>query len=403
VKKDIDRIMAEKHIDAFIIEGDPSKDPSLYYLLGVGKISALIIKKRGEDPILLHQAMERDEAKKTGLRLVDISRYNLRKIYDEEKDPLRAQLRYLGILFEEFRIRGRVAFYGLTRAGYAYHLLTELSRQFPIEVVYEPWRNILTEARETKDPEEIDRIRKVGEKTAQVIDRLVDLLKSMPRRDGHLIKEDGEPLRIGDLRSFVSQEIYSLGLREVGQTILSIGRDAGVPHNYGNDSDPIVPGKTIIFDIFPQEAGGGYFFDCTRTFVIGEAEPKVKECYELVKEAQEMLIGSFKVGVRTYEYEEKLCEFFERNGHKTLRSDPQTKEGYVHSLGHGLGLQVHEPPSFGLIRSKPDILKPGMVFTVEPGLYYPDQGFGIRLEDVVYLDPEGRVVNLTPFPKSLEI
>ncbi|HID32135.1 MAG TPA: aminopeptidase P family protein [bacterium (Candidatus Stahlbacteria)] len=403
MKRDIDQIMERKKIDAFIISGDPNKDPSLYYLLGVSKISAQVIKKRGEEPILIHSSMERDEAAKTGMRMVDFAKYDYRKILDEEKDPLRTEIRFLGLLFEEFGIKGKVAFYSLKRAGFSFHLLNEIVRKFDIEVVYEPWRNVLTEARETKGREEVDQIRSVGRRTCKVIDDFVKLLRGLKRKDGYLIKEDGSRFLLGDGRRFISERIYQEGLREVGQTILSIGRDAGVPHNYGNDNDPIEEGKTIIFDIFPQETGGGYFFDCTRTFVIGQASPDVKNHYDQVKTAQEMLIKSFKPDVKTYEFEEKVCDYFEQNGHKTLRSDRQTKEGYVHGLGHGLGLQVHEAPSFGLAKAKPDVLKPGMVFTVEPGLYYPEKGFGIRIEDVVYMNDKGEIENLTDYPKILEI
>ncbi|HID32109.1 MAG TPA: aminopeptidase P family protein [bacterium (Candidatus Stahlbacteria)] len=403
MRKDIDDIMGRKKIDAFIISGSPEKDSSLFYLLGVNKLSALLIKKRNHRPVLIHQAMERDEAKKTGMELVDVSKYHYRKILDEEKDPLKADLRFYKILFEEFGIKGRVAFYGLDRAGHAYHLLKRLEVETAIEVVYEPWCNVLVEAREAKAKDEVEKIRSVGRGTGIVIERLIGLLRGLKRRDGFLLNDDGERFRIGDIRKFVSEEVYRLGLREVGSTIISIGRDAGVPHNYGNDDDPIEEGKTIIFDIFPKDPKTGYFFDCTRTFVLGRASDEIRHCYELVKKAQEMAIKSFRPGVKTYEFEENVCQFFEKNGHKTLRSDPMTKEGYVHSLGHGLGLDVHEYPSFGLARSKPDILRPGAVFTVEPGLYYPEKGFGIRIEDVVYMDGDGEIENLTEIPKVLEI
>ncbi|MCX7704020.1 MAG: M24 family metallopeptidase, partial [Planctomycetota bacterium] len=75
----------------------------------------------------------------------------------------------------------------------------------------------------------------------------------------------------------------------------------------------------------------------------------------------------------------------------------------VHGLGHGLGLDVHEPPRLSALSQKHEPLKPGFVFTVEPGLYFPDKGYGVRLEDVVAIHSDGKIENLTPFSKEILI
>ena len=84
-------------------------------------------------------------------------------------------------------------------------------------------------------------------------------------------------------------------------------------------------------------------------------------------------------------------------------TDDYPESGYVHTLGHGLGLSIHEQPSFSHVSSNTDVLAPGHVFTCEPGLYYPERGFGIRIEDVLWVDLDGQVRNLTDFPKDLVI
>ena len=89
-------------------------------------------------------------------------------------------------------------------------------------------------------------------------------------------------------------------------------------------------------------------------------------------------------------------DFFEARGHKTQRSHPGTQEGYVHSLGHGIGLNVHEAPAISE-RSKNQV-QAGNVITIEPGLYYPDRGWGVRVEDAVYVDAQGSLHKLTDFP-----
>jgi Xaa-Pro aminopeptidase len=92
---------------------------------------------------------------------------------------------------------------------------------------------------------------------------------------------------------------------------------------------------------------------------------------------------------------------FEAKGHPTIKSNPQTQDGYVHGLGHGLGLHIHEYPRFSLIASESDRLVPGVVITVEPGLYYPDRNMGVRLEDTIWVRPDGHMEILAEYPLDL--
>jgi Xaa-Pro aminopeptidase len=162
-------------------------------------------------------------------------------------------------------------------------------------------------------------------------------------------------------------------------------------------------GKSIVFDIFPCEPGSGYFFDLTRTFCLGHAPPEVIEAYEDVRQCVDMLTDAYAVGQEARIYQQMTCKFFEERGHPTVGTDSQTEEGYVHSLGHGVGLAVHEEPKFSDDPTNTDVLRPGHVFTCEPGLYYPERGFGVRIEDVLWIDDEGEVHNLTDFPKELVV
>jgi len=94
---------------------------------------------------------------------------------------------------------------------------------------------------------------------------------------------------------------------------------------------------------------------------------------------------------------------FERQGHATVRTDQQVTEGYVHGLGHGVGLAVHEGPRLGGPATNTALLEPGHVVSVEPGLYYPSRGLGVRIEDLVAVRADGSIENLTPAPYELEI
>ena len=98
------------------------------------------------------------------------------------------------------------------------------------------------------------------------------------------------------------------------------------------------------------------------------------------------------------DYQKLVCEEFERNGHKTPLHTDAPVEGYVHSLGHGLGLNVHERPWSGLTATDDNILKPGVVMTIEPGLYYPEKGMGVRIEDSFWVNPDGKIELLAEYP-----
>jgi len=193
------------------------------------------------------------------------------------------------------------------------------------------------------------------------------------------------------------------GLSEDGESIVSQGRDAGVPHNRGNDAETLRAGTPILVDIFPGETGGGYHSDLTRTFCLGKAPEPLKRLYGDCDEAFRAAITTLKVGEPCRSYQERVCELYEKRGHPTLRTSDRAEEGYVHGLGHGVGLAVHEAPSLGGPPSNVQTLAPGMVITVEPGLYYPSKGMGVRIEDLVLVKSDGSFENLTPAPYDLEI
>src|SRR5262249_42004011 len=160
-------------------------------------------------------------------------------------------------------------------------------------------------------------------------------------------------------------------------------------------------GAPLLVDIFPGEAGGGYHSDLTRTFCLGPAPDPLRKLYVDVHDAHRLAMDQLKVGEACRSYQERGCELFEKRGHTTPRTNETTQEGYVHGLGHGVGLAVHEAPRLGGPPSNTQRLEPGMVITVEPGLYYPSRGLGARIEDLVLVRNDGRFENLTPAPYDL--
>ena len=107
-------------------------------------------------------------------------------------------------------------------------------------------------------------------------------------------------------------------------------------------------------------------------------------------------------GVRGWDLQEAACRAFEAAGWPTLLSSPETTAGYVHGLGHGVGYELHEQPSFRRAAGSEGMLAEGDVFTLEPGLYDPSDGWGVRLEDLMALGPGGTLEVLTPLPYELD-
>ncbi len=409
MKSDLDSLMAERGFDALIVTGPSHANPVMYYLVNgahVGEIT-IVIKKRGQPPVIFANSMEREEAAQSGLQIIDRSKYNFLQLVKEENgNRLCARARLLGLMLADLGLTaGRIAVYGREEQGAALAFWNEVMQVTPsFQIVGEGGQSIFDIACATKDADEVDRIRTLGNKTMIVVENTWNFLASHSARDGVLVKDDGSALTIGDVKKMIRLWSLEQNIEHPEDFIFAIGRDAGIPHSRGTDSDPIALGQTIVYDIFPSEAGGGYFFDFTRTWCVGYASPEVEKVHQEVHDIFNIISDSLQADAPCGRYQTLTNDFFESHGHPTMRSHPQTIEGYVHSLGHGVGLQVHESPSLSDYQGNTDTLKPGTVITVEPGLYYPDRGFGVRIEDYIWLNPQTRTFEtIGDFRKDLVI
>jgi Xaa-Pro aminopeptidase len=230
---------------------------------------------------------------------------------------------------------------------------------------------------------------------------VADFLTSHHVRDGMLVKPDDQPLTIGEVKSRIDLWLAERSAENPEGVIFSIGRDAAVPHSAGTLSDYMRLGQTIVFDIYPCEKGGGYFHDFTRTWCLGYASDEILSLYEDVLSVFTQMKNEFTANTHCPAYQRRTCDLFEAKGHPTIQGSPNTDKGYIHSLGHGVGLNIHEQPWFGMNATEEDRLIPGAVFTVEPGLYYPDQNMGVRLEDTLYVNSDGTIRSLVEYPLDL--
>ncbi|HLE51947.1 MAG TPA: Xaa-Pro peptidase family protein [Anaerolineales bacterium] len=402
---DLDQLMQSLNLDAILVTGPAQHNPPMVYLTGGAHLtSADLIKKRGSKPVLFHNSMERDEAAKTGLPTKSLSDYRLDELLKHNNgNLLQATIqRYQKMLADLDLTTARLAIYGKIDAGTAYAIFSGLESSLPgLTIVGQVGDSLLLQAMATKGKEEVERIRKMGKITTRVVGNVADFLTSHKVTDEVLLKSDGNPLTIADVKSRINLWLAEQGAENPEGTIFSIGRDAGVPHSSGNPADLLRLGQTIIFDIFPCEAGGGYYYDFTRTWCLGYAPDDVQSVYEDVLAVFHQIMGELKVNTACRDYQNRTCELFEARGHPTVKGNPQTEIGYVHGLGHGLGLQIHEYPRFSFFAPEDERLVPGSVITVEPGLYYPERGMGVRLEDTVWVRPDGQIETLAEYPLDL--
>jgi Xaa-Pro aminopeptidase len=405
MRSDIDRLMEQAGLDAILVRGPGHQNPNMVYFTGHANLtSATLIKKRGEDPVLIHSSMERDEAAKSGCRLKNIDDYEWMKLIEAANgDMIQAASELLKRAFEELGVRGQVALYGRPEIGQAYSSMKRLESLMPeVHLVGESIHNaVLTQARRTKDQQEVERIRRMGRITTGVVSEIADFLTSQRVRDEVLIDQEDQPVTIGAVRSLIELHLARLGAHNPEGTIFAMGHDAAVPHSVGRDSQPLRVGQPIIFDIFPCEPGGGYYYDFTRTWCFGHAPEEVEQIYEDVLDVYRSLLKTIRAGEPCRYYQLMACDLFEARGHPTIRSDPRSERGYVHSLGHGLGLDVHERPSFSGLSTNDDVLEAGSIVTLEPGLYYPQRDLGVRLEDTLWIGADGSPEVLAEYPLDL--
>jgi len=402
VKSDIEKLMQKKGVDALIIMGKPQGNPSMLYFTGsINLLDSIIVIKRGEKPLLIHSSIDRDEAQKSGLNTVD---YNYFEFYAiKSKNRHERSLAGLVKIIKKIKIKGSVAFYGTIELSKGYSLLKDLNTMVKdINIFEDPETNILSLMRATKDKKEIDAIKKAGKKTVAVMRGVKDFLQHLYIKRDKVVDNSGHCVTIGDLKRIISQEMFVRGLSEEVNTICSQGKDAAIPHSYGNNQQILKAGETIIIDIFPRSRESGYFFDMTRTFCLGSLSDEVKNIYGDILDALKSVEENLKIHTTTESYYHQVCQLFESRGYKTLLNHPESEEGFVHSLGHGIGLDLHESPFLSSSNPEEKLL-PGMVFTLEPGLYFPKRGIGMRIEDVYYMNDDGKIENLTNFSRDIFI
>ncbi len=255
-----------------------------------------------------------------------------------------------------------------------------------------------TRRRRSKTPAEIEGVRRAQAAADAGMAAAAALLRTASARNGALAS-DGEPLTAEAVRARIRDVCAELGAPAPEDIIVAAGPAGASGHEQGRG--PLPAGVPVIIDLWPRDERSGCWADMTRTFVAGgEPARDVAAWHALALEALERVRMRARPGVSGRELFDVACDVFEAAGEPTQRTKPEGEplsDGFFHSLGHGVGLEVHEEPALG--RTGADPLVPGDVVAVEPGCYRSGYG-GVRLEDLLLVTEDG-CERLTEFSYEL--
>jgi Xaa-Pro aminopeptidase len=372
-----------------LIHGDTIRSPELRHEVPVPIADAFLYAEKGDRRVAILHSLEIPRVRQDapGLEIIPLEQLGIDELLAQGNPYWQSELEIAVRACREVGLERPAVPPGFPVAHADY------LRANGIEVVVE--RELFDNRRRSKNETEIAGIRRAQRACEAALDASRELLRKAEPNGGGL-ELDGEPLTCERIKRVIEDVFADHGV-EGSDMIVAHGAQTAVGHNMG--SGQIAPNEPIVFDLFPKDKATGCYSDMTRTYVVGEPSDEVKEWYTLVKRALDTSTAGVKPGVNGTALFELVCDQFHEAGYKTqLNKEPGEvlEDGFFHSLGHGVGLEVHELPSMG--RTGQDLV-PGDVITIEPGLYRSGYG-GLRLEDIVLVTEDGYEV-LTDYPYEL--
>jgi len=337
--------------------------PNLYYLSGItshlSERPLVLFIPADDEPAIVIPTLEAMKARAAGIPEGRIFAWS-----DEEG--------YTGA-FQQACARLELADYLLgVEALHMRVLELELLKRYAPGVQIAHAEPAMTALRAVKDETEIAAMRRAVAIAEEALRRLLPRIKI-----GMTEKQ---------VAAMLTQALFAAGAEsQAFGPIVSAGPNSASPHATPTER-PLQAGDLLVIDwgVFVD----GYPSDITRTFAVGEIEPEFRRIYELVRLANERGKQAARPGATGRDVD--------RAARKVI-ADAGYGDYFIHRTGHGLGLEVHEPPDMVATNANP--LVAGNVFTVEPGIYLPGRG-GVRIEDDVVLTAQG-AVSLTTFPREL--
>ncbi|TGC11166.1 M24 family metallopeptidase [Methanolobus halotolerans] len=379
---DISETLQEHRSDAFMIVGNSNNADMFYSTHFFASDSFAYIQTKEANEIMLVSEMERGRAEIESrvAQVRTLQDCNYRDKIRERGDPSIAYCDCLAEILQKHGVR-RVS----VPRDFPYHIAQTLKEEgFSFEAIKSPFQKL----RARKSSSEVGKVRKVQDACNLAMKAAVNMIHKSEEVDGKL-NYQGYDLTSEKVRHQIDITLLDHGCESEG-TIVSCGKDSANPHWEG--AGVLRPDEPIVIDIFPRNKKSRYYADMTRTVIKGEASQRLEDMYEAVLVAQQVATGMIKPGLKCNEIHSKVCDIFDERGYGTSRSGSDT--GFIHSTGHGVGLEIHEAPFVG---ERESVLEAGNIITIEPGLYYPDVG-GIRLEDLILVTDDG-FENLTEMEK----
>lgn len=346
--------------------------------------SFVYLKSRGKTSILLSD-LELDRGKREAQVDEVVSSSELEQIILSKTGK-----RPSPIETTAFYLKARGGTQPLVPSSFPLGLAQELEKH---GIKVRPVSGMFLPEREIKTADEIKLMIRATRITEEGMERAFEILRASEITPRGLLKWGGGTLTSERLRIEIETAILRAGGIPAGNSIVACEEQACDPHERGHG--PLKAHQLIILDLFPRAAVSGYYGDLTRTVVRGKASDAQSRLWEVCLLGQKLALGSLRAGADGGAIHEEVKQFFSDNGYPTERVNDRWS-GFFHGTGHGLGLDLHESPRFGVAK-----LKAGQVFTIEPGLYIPGLG-GVRHEDVVLIKEKGYQL-LSRCPKPLEL
>ncbi len=400
MKADVDRILTENGFGSMLLYSGSYTNVNMFYMSGFLAIDPfLYLKKVDEEPILVINQLEFDRAKKeSAAKDVRATHdYDFMKFLKSVPEPRVGMMKFVASVAEKEL--------GTQKPIYVPPdfpvMFADTFRKEGLKI--KPMFDVLDKARETKEPDEVKAITSVQRVVEKAASKAIDeISKADVGPDGTLYmrtKGKKEKLTVGKIRGIFDHTFIDNGCIAEEETMIPCGPKSAMGHYAGKKTDVLKANQPIVMDIFPKSIGKRYVSDMTRTVVKGRASKTIKRMFETVADVRDASIDALKAGVPGMKMQELCYRLFEKAGYDTIKGGKRIDKGYTHSLGHGVGLQVHEGPGLGEFNRLP--LQEHNVVTIEPGLYDPEVG-GVRIEDILEVTGNG-CHNLTKMKILLEI